>query len=136
MAKKKHQPKLIISVLIGIFTIAIALFVANIPTISALELDFLDFRFQMRGPLDVSESPIIILAFRFKVLNMQGRFIPIKFEVDFDLKHFRDVERLAIVGDKPWQKGLSLFCKPFTSAKVKYFDHADLEEAKTWLAEE
>jgi len=62
MAKKKHQPKLIISVLIGIFTIAIALFVANIPTIASLELSFLDFRFQMRGPLDVSESPVIILA--------------------------------------------------------------------------
>ena len=62
MAKKKHQPKLILSLLIGIVTIAIALFVANIPTIAALELDFLDFRFQIRGSLDVSESPIIILA--------------------------------------------------------------------------
>ena len=62
MAKKKHQPKIAISILIGIFTIAIALFVANIPTIASLELSFLDFRFQMRGPLDVSESPVIILA--------------------------------------------------------------------------
>lgn len=62
MAKKKHQPKFFVSLFIGIVTIAIALFVANIPTIAALELDFLDFRFQIRGPLDVSESPIIILA--------------------------------------------------------------------------
>jgi len=62
MAKKKHQPKILISTLIGIVTIAIALFVANIPTIASLELSFLDFRFQMRGPLDISESPVIILA--------------------------------------------------------------------------
>jgi adenylate cyclase len=62
MAKKKHQPKLVVSILIGIVAIAIALFVANIPTIASLELSFLDFRFQMRGPLDVSESPVIILA--------------------------------------------------------------------------
>jgi adenylate cyclase len=62
MAKKKHHPKPWVSLLIGIGTISIALFVANIPTIASLELSFLDFRFQIRGPLDVSESPIIILA--------------------------------------------------------------------------
>ena len=62
MAKKKHHPKPVVSFLIGIFTIAIALFMANIPTIASLELNFLDFRFLIRGPLDVSESPIIILA--------------------------------------------------------------------------
>jgi len=35
MAKKKHHPKLLVSLLIGIVTIAIALFVANIPTIAS-----------------------------------------------------------------------------------------------------
>lgn len=62
MAKKKHQPKPIVSLIIGIVTIAIALFIANIPTIAALELDFLDFRFQIRGSLDITESPIIIFT--------------------------------------------------------------------------
>jgi len=62
MAKKKHHPKLLVSLLIGLGTIAIALFVANIPTIASLELNFLDFRFQIRGPLDITESPVIILA--------------------------------------------------------------------------
>ena len=72
MAKKKHQPKLLLSLLIGVVTIAIALFVANIQTIAALELDFLDFRFQLRGSLDVSESPIIILA----IDDQSDDFIP------------------------------------------------------------
>ena len=62
MAKKKHHPKPLVSLMIVLVTIAIALFVANIPAIASLELNFLDFRFQLRGPLDVSESPIIILA--------------------------------------------------------------------------
>ena len=62
MAKKKHHPKPFVSLMIVLVTIAIALFVANIPAIASLELNFLDFRFQLRGPLDVSESPIIILA--------------------------------------------------------------------------
>lgn len=53
----------------------------------------------------------------------------------FDLKHFRDVERVAMVGDKKWEKGMSVFCKPFTTAKIRYFDLADQAEAHAWLAE-
>lgn len=57
-------------------------------------------------------------------------------DMKFDMKHWRDIERLAIVGESRWEQAMATFCKPFTSAKVKYFDHTDLEEAKTWLAEE
>jgi len=56
-------------------------------------------------------------------------------DIKFDLKHFADIERLAMVGDKKWEKGMSLFCKPFTTAKIRYFDRADLEAAKAWLNE-
>jgi len=51
----------------------------------------------------------------------------------FDLKHFSDIERLAMVGDRKWEKGMSVFCKPFTSAKIRYFDHAAIAEARAWL---
>jgi hypothetical protein len=53
----------------------------------------------------------------------------------FDLKHFRDVERVAMLGDKKWEQGMAIFCKPFTTAKIKYFDHTHHDEALTWLAE-
>jgi hypothetical protein len=56
-------------------------------------------------------------------------------DVKFDVKHFKDIERLALVGDKKWEAGMAAFCKPFTTAKVKYFDVAQAEEAKSWLAE-
>lgn len=62
MAKKKHHPKPLISLIIAILAIFLALFIGNIPTIASLELEFTDFRFKLRGPLDVSDSPIIILA--------------------------------------------------------------------------
>src|SRR3974390_3143755 len=39
-------------------------------------------------------------------------------DIKFDLKHFSDIERLAMVGDKRWEKGMSVFCKPFTTAKI------------------
>lgn len=56
-------------------------------------------------------------------------------DIKFDLKHWKDIERLAIVGESKWQKGMAVFCKPFTLAKVKYFDHTRLDEAKSWLQE-
>ena len=57
-------------------------------------------------------------------------------DIKFDAKHFGDFERLAMVGDKQWEKGMATFCKPFTSARIKYFDKAQIEEAREWLAEE
>jgi SpoIIAA-like len=54
-------------------------------------------------------------------------------DVKFDLKHWKDIERLAIVGESEWEKGMAAFCKPFTMAKVKYFDHSQIDEARRWL---
>jgi SpoIIAA-like len=56
-------------------------------------------------------------------------------DVKFDIKHFADIERLAMVGDKKWQHGMAAFCKPFTKATIRYFDHAEAAEARTWLGE-
>ena len=56
-------------------------------------------------------------------------------DTKFDLKHWRDIERLAIVGESKWEEGMATFCKPFTSAKIKYFDHTKLDEARKWIAE-
>ena len=51
----------------------------------------------------------------------------------FGIKHFSDIERLAMVGEKQWQHGMATFFKPFTKAEVRYFDHADHTEARKWL---
>jgi stage II sporulation SpoAA-like protein len=54
-------------------------------------------------------------------------------DVKFDVKHFAHIERLALVGDKKWEAGMAVFCKPFTTAKVKYFDQAKSKEASEWV---
>jgi hypothetical protein len=54
-------------------------------------------------------------------------------DLKFEFKHFSDIERLAMVGDKKWEKGMSVFCKPFTTAKIRYFDLARINEARAWL---
>lgn len=56
-------------------------------------------------------------------------------DVKFDAKHFRDIERLALVGESKWEKGMSVFCRPFTTAKIKYFDIAQVEQAREWVVE-
>jgi hypothetical protein len=53
-------------------------------------------------------------------------------DIKFDLKHFSDIERVAMVGEKKWQKGMSSFCRPFTAAKIRYFDRSALDKARTW----
>ncbi len=57
-------------------------------------------------------------------------------DVKFDVKHFSDIERLAMIGEKKWQHGMATFCKPFTTATIRYFEHADADAARAWLAKE
>jgi hypothetical protein len=54
-------------------------------------------------------------------------------DIKFDLKHFGDIERLAMVGDSKWEKGMAAFCKPFTKAKIQYFDSSKADEARAWI---
>jgi hypothetical protein len=54
-------------------------------------------------------------------------------DVKFDAKHFRDIERLAMVGEKKWEQAAAAFCKPFTTATVRYFDRSELTRADAWI---
>ena len=56
-------------------------------------------------------------------------------DTKFAINHFADIERIAMVGEKQWQHGMAIFCKPFTKAMVRYFDHADAAKARKWLGE-
>ncbi len=56
-------------------------------------------------------------------------------DTKFAIKHFADIERLAMVGETKWQHGMATFCKPFTKASIRYFEHADASEARQWLIE-
>jgi flavodoxin len=54
-------------------------------------------------------------------------------DTKFAAHHFSDIERLAVVGETKWQQGMAVFCKPFTAAKVRYFERAAIDEARAWL---
>jgi hypothetical protein len=56
-------------------------------------------------------------------------------DIKFDIRHFADIERLAMVGEKKWQRGMATLWKPFTEATTRYFDHTEIAAAKKWLGE-
>ncbi len=57
-------------------------------------------------------------------------------DIKFDMRHYKDIERIAFVGETKWQKGMAAFCKPFTNATLRYFDHNQAAEARAWLSSE
>jgi|SRR6516164_2127261 hypothetical protein len=56
-------------------------------------------------------------------------------DVKFATTHCAKFDRIALVGDKTWEKWMATFCKPFTMAKVRYFDAADIDKAWAWLSQ-
>ena len=54
-------------------------------------------------------------------------------DIKFDVKHFADIECLAMIGDKKWEKGMAKFCVPFTTAKIRFFPPEEIEDARKWL---
>jgi hypothetical protein len=56
-------------------------------------------------------------------------------DIKFDIKHFAHVDRLGIVGETKWEHGMAIFCRPFTTAKLQYFDISNIDEARQWISE-
>ncbi|MBC2604955.1 STAS/SEC14 domain-containing protein [Pelagicoccus albus] len=56
-------------------------------------------------------------------------------DIKFGLHHYNAIFRLAIVGDKKWEKAMATAVRPFTKADVNYYDITELELARAWLRE-
>ena len=54
-------------------------------------------------------------------------------DAKLDMAHHDDVSRVAMVGEKSWQKWMTWFVRPFV-AEIRYFDMDELEEAKAWAS--
>jgi len=55
--------------------------------------------------------------------------------LNFGLKHYSDFERIAMVGDRKREEWMTIFCKPFANATVKYFEMLEVDAAWKWLQE-
>src|SRR5262245_36959259 len=50
-------------------------------------------------------------------------------DIKFSTTHCTKIERIALVGEKTWEKWMATVCKPFTMAKIKYFGAGELDTA-------
>ena len=77
----------------------------------------------MRLLIDLSE---------FKWEKMEAWLQDLKFGSEFH----HDIQKLAVVGDKTWEKWMTqLACKPFYARDAKFFHTADIDKAWAWLRE-
>jgi len=77
----------------------------------------------------------------FEMVDFHGwEVAAVRDDLKFALKHLSDINLVAMVGkeamvgDRLWEKSMSVFCRPFTTAKIRYFEHTALAEDRHWLA--
>ena len=56
-------------------------------------------------------------------------------DLHFELTHASSLERMAMVGDKAWEKWMAKLGAYFAPEMVKYFDASELAEAERWVRE-
>jgi len=54
-------------------------------------------------------------------------------EFKFQARHRKDLNRVAVVGDKNWEHWASSISRLFTGADVRYFDREQSDEAMIWV---
>jgi hypothetical protein len=56
-------------------------------------------------------------------------------DVKFDVKHFNDIERLAVIGETIWHEWMTVLFRPCTAAKLRYFEPDQADQAHAWIEE-
>lgn len=56
-------------------------------------------------------------------------------DVRFGAKHRHSFPRLAMVGDKQWEKWTSKLCSVFLDSEVRFFQPTEITDARRWLVE-
>jgi hypothetical protein len=54
-------------------------------------------------------------------------------EIKFEFKYFNNIDKLAIIGEKDWQRRAASVITAITTAQVRYFDKSEREYALTWI---
>lgn len=72
----------------------------------------------------------------FEMKDFQGwTFSALWKDLKFDFKNKDKLERVAMVGDKKWEKGLTQLMKPFSGAEIHFFETEERDKAKYWIKE-
>ncbi|MGO8901731.1 MAG: STAS/SEC14 domain-containing protein [Isosphaeraceae bacterium] len=57
-------------------------------------------------------------------------------EIKFDVRHARQIERCAVVGDRAWEAWMTRLSRPiFSNAEIRFFDVTARDHAWEWIQE-
>jgi hypothetical protein len=57
-------------------------------------------------------------------------------EIKFDVRHGRQIERCAVVGDRAWEAWMTRLSRPiFPRAEIRFYDVAEWDKAWEWVQE-
>jgi len=51
----------------------------------------------------------------------------------FTFAHLRDIERMAVVGDRAWEAWWVKIAGALSPTETRYFDETDIDAARAWL---
>ena len=54
-------------------------------------------------------------------------------DAEFGISHRKQMDKIAVIGDKKWEEDSILLCRPFFAGEVKFFYPEDKEAAWEWL---
>jgi hypothetical protein len=54
-------------------------------------------------------------------------------DLRFDVAHYDDVSRLALVAEQSSREWMASLSKPFSGARVEFFPDSELESARQWV---
>lgn len=80
--------------------------------------------FRQRG-----KTRLLAVMADFHALGFRAIWEDIKGEFDSS----NDLERIALVGDRAWESWLTVVCKPFTNAVIRYFEPSEYQRARKWI---
>ena len=77
-------------------------------------------------------TPLVVeLGPNFSGWSLGGLWSDLK----FDFKHRRQFGRIAVLGDKPWQKRMTEVSNPVCPGEMRFFEGSQRDEAEHWLRE-
>lgn len=97
------------------------------------EDDFDVFASHLRGELEAHTTTRILL----EIEDVEGWDPEEQWEnLTFDVRHVQDLDKVAVVGDEPWERLLDKLELLFPMSQIQTYDPGDREEAMSWLRDE
>lgn len=86
----------------------------------------------LKERLDEQKAPsLLVVMDDFQGWNSVGALVE---DVKLDARYHDGLRKVALVGDRGWQKWMTRVAAPFAKADVRYFESDQIAQARSWLS--